>query len=56
MHVLLSHHRTAGRNRDREVANRLFENVPQFRYLRRTVTNRNLIQEEFKSTLKSGNA
>jgi hypothetical protein len=33
-----------------------FENVPQFRYLGKTVTNQNLIQEEIKRRLNSGNA
>jgi hypothetical protein len=43
-------------NRDIEIANRSFENVSQFKYLVTTVTNRNLIQEEIKRRLSSGNA
>jgi hypothetical protein len=39
-----------------KVANRSFENVAQFTYLGTTVTNQNLIQEEIKRRLNSGNA
>jgi hypothetical protein len=39
-----------------EIANRWSENVPQFKYLGTTVTNQNLIQEEIKRRLSSGNA
>jgi hypothetical protein len=35
---------------------RSFENAVQFRYLGTTVTNQNLIQEEIKRKLYSGNA
>jgi hypothetical protein len=34
----------------------LSENVSQFKYLETTVTDQNLIQEEIKRTLNSGNA
>jgi len=36
--------------------NRTFEMVEQFKYLGTALTNRNSIQEEIKSRLKSGNA
>jgi hypothetical protein len=39
-----------------KIANRRFENVSQFKYLRTTVTDQNLIEEEFKRRLNSGNA
>jgi hypothetical protein len=41
---------------DIEIENRLFENMSQFKYLGTTVTNQNLIQEEIKKRLSSGNA
>jgi hypothetical protein len=46
----------AGQNWDVKVGNRSFENVSQFKYLGMTVTNQNLIQEEIKRRLNSGNA
>jgi ribosomal protein S2 len=52
----LSRHQNAGQNHDVKIANRCFENVAQFRYLGTTVTNENLIQEEIKRRLNSGNA
>jgi hypothetical protein len=54
--MLLSRHQNAGRNRDIEIANKSFENVPQFKYLGTTVTNQNLIQEEIMRRLSLGNA
>jgi hypothetical protein len=56
MYMLLSRHQNAGQNWDIEIANRSFENVPQFKYMGTTVTNQNLIQEEIKRRLSSGNA
>jgi hypothetical protein len=38
------------------IDNSTFERVEVFKYLRRTLTNQNSIQEEIKSRLKSGNA
>jgi hypothetical protein len=55
-YMLLSRHQNVGQNRDIKKANRSFENVSQFKYLGTTVTNQNLIQEEIKRRLNSGNA
>jgi hypothetical protein len=49
--MLLSHHQNVGQNRDIKIANRLFENVSQLKYLGTTVTNQNLIQEEIKRSV-----
>jgi hypothetical protein len=46
----------AGQYHDIKIGNRSFENVTQFRYLGTTITNQNLIQEEIKRRLNSGNA
>jgi hypothetical protein len=55
-YMLLSHHQNAGQNQDIKITNRSFENVSQFKYLGTRVTNQNLIQEEIKRRLSSGNA
>jgi hypothetical protein len=52
----VSRHQTAGQNYDIKLANRCFENVAKFRYLGTTITNQNLIQEEIKRRLNSGNS
>jgi hypothetical protein len=54
--MLLSRHQNVGQNRDIKIANRSFECVSQFKYLGPTVTHQNLIQEEMKRRLNSGNA
>jgi hypothetical protein len=54
--MLLSHQQNAGQNHDIKIVNRCFENVAQFKYLGITVTNQNLILEEIKRRLNSGNA
>jgi hypothetical protein len=54
--MLLSHHQKAGQNRDIKIVKRSFENMSKFKYLGTTVTNQNLIQEEIKRRLNSGNA
>jgi hypothetical protein len=46
--------KNADQNRDIKIANRSFENVSQFRYLRTTLTNINLNQEGIKRRLNSG--
>jgi hypothetical protein len=50
-YMLLSCYQNVGQNRDIKIANRSFENVSQFKYLGMTVTNKNLIQDEFKRRL-----
>jgi hypothetical protein len=55
-YVLLSRHQNAGQNYDIKRANRCFENVAKLKYSGTTITNQNLIQEEIKRRLNSGNA
>jgi ribosomal protein S16 len=55
-YMLLSHHQNAGQNRNIKRGDRSFENMGHFKCLRTTVTNQNLIQEEIKRRLNSGNA
>jgi hypothetical protein len=55
-YMLLPHHQNVGQNQNIKIANRSFGNVSQFKYLGTTVTNQNLIQEEIKRRLNSGNA
>jgi hypothetical protein len=48
---------SAGRGHSVKIGNNSFEKVEEFKYLGRTLTNQNSIQEEIKSRrLKSGNA
>jgi hypothetical protein len=54
--IMASRHQKAGQDRDIKTANRSFENVAQFKYLGTTVTKQNLIQEQIKRRLRSGNA
>jgi hypothetical protein len=54
--MLLSGHQNVGQNHDIKIANWRFANVAQFRYLGTIVTNQNLIQEELRRRLNSGNA
>jgi sorting nexin-29 len=55
-YMLVSRDQNAGQNREIKIGNKSFENVSQFKYLGMTVTNQNLIQEEIKQRLNSGNA
>jgi hypothetical protein len=55
-YMFLSRHQNVGQNLGIKIVNRSFENVLQFKYLGATVTNQNLIQEEIKRRLNSGNA
>jgi hypothetical protein len=54
--MLMSRDQNSGQNWDIKIGNRSFENVSQFKNLGTTVTNQNLIQEETKRRLNSGNA
>jgi hypothetical protein len=53
---MLSRNQNGGQNREIKIGNRSFGNVSQFKYLGTIVTNQNLIQEEIKRRLNSGNA
>jgi hypothetical protein len=55
-YMYLSRHQNTGQNSDIEIANRSFENILHFKYWGSTVKNQNLIQEEIKKGLSSGNA
>jgi len=52
----MSRDQNAGRSHNIKTDNSSFERVEQFKYLGTNETNRNSIQEEIKSRLKSGNA
>jgi hypothetical protein len=53
--MLLSRRQNAEKNHDIKTADMTFANVAQFRYMRKRVTDQNLIQEEIKRRLNSGN-
>jgi hypothetical protein len=55
-YMLLSRHQNAEQNHDGRTGSKCSENMTQLKYLRKTVTNQNLIQEEIKGRLNSGNA
>jgi hypothetical protein len=50
-HMLLSGHQNAGQNLHTKIANRSFENVPQFKYLGMTATDENLVKVKFSLCL-----
>jgi hypothetical protein len=54
--MFMSHELNVGQNHNIKIANRHFENVARFKYLRTTLTNENLIHEEVKSRLYLANA
>jgi hypothetical protein len=55
MYMLLACHQNVGENSDIKIANGSLKNVSQLKYLGMAVTNQNLIQEEIKRRLNSGN-
>jgi hypothetical protein len=54
--MVMSRNQNTGKNHNIKVDNKPFESLEQFKYLGTTLTNRNSIQEEIKSRLKSENA
>jgi hypothetical protein len=52
MLCVVSCHQNAGQNQDIKRANRLFEDVSQFRYLGMTVLNKKLIWEENEGVIE----
>jgi hypothetical protein len=52
----MSRKQNAGQNHNIKLDNKSFERVEQFKYLGTSLTNKNSVQEEIKSRLKSGNA
>jgi hypothetical protein len=54
-YMVMSRNQNAGHNHNIKIDNISFETVEEFKYLGRTLTNRNCIHEEIKSRLKSGN-
>jgi hypothetical protein len=55
-YMVMSRDQNVGQNHSIKIDNKYFERVEQFKYLGTIVMNRNFIQEEIKSRLKSGNA
>jgi hypothetical protein len=53
--MLVSHDQNEHQNQDIKIGNRSTENVSQFEYFGTAVTDQNLIEEEIKGRLKSGN-
>jgi hypothetical protein len=47
----MSQHQNAGPNHNIKTTNRTFANLAQLKYLRRTLTDKNFIQEEIKRRL-----
>jgi hypothetical protein len=54
--MVMSRDQNAGQNHNIKTDNKSFERVEEFEYLGKTLTNRNSIHEEIKSTLKLRNA
>ena len=54
-YMVISREQNAGRNHNIKTDNISFERVVEFKYLGKTLTNQNYIQEEIKSRLKAGN-
>ena len=55
-YMVMSREQNGGRSYSMKTDNSPFERVEEFKYLGTTLANENSIQEEIKSSLKSGNA
>jgi hypothetical protein len=55
-YMLMSCSQKIGQKHSIKIANRSFEDVAKFRYLRTTLTDQNCMDEKIKSRLNSGNA
>jgi hypothetical protein len=55
-YMVMSRDQNAGQKGHIQIGNESFETVEQFKYLGKTLMNKNFIHEEIKSRLKSGNA
>jgi hypothetical protein len=55
-HMIMSRDQNAGRSHNIKIHLSSFERVEQVEYLGKTLTNKNFIQEEIESRVKSGNA
>jgi sorting nexin-29 len=55
-YLLMSCSQRIGQKYTIKIANRSFEDVAKFKYLRTTLTDQNCVQEEIKSRLNSGKA
>jgi len=56
MYMVMSRDQNAGQSHSMKIASSSFERMEEFRYFGTTLTNQNSIQEEIRSTLKSGHA
>ena len=55
-YMIMSRDQNAGRGHSMKIDNSSIERVEEFKYLGKTLTNKNSIQEEIKSRLKAENA
>jgi hypothetical protein len=55
-YMIMSRHPNSGQNQNIRIANQSFENVATHKYVGTTLTNQDVIYEEVKSRLNSGNA